>query len=251
MPDMNDSVLYGQIVPFFHTLLADYRAGNVTANHAMQYAVALFLCGRSGAGKDTLRWHLLEHVSRLGRVVTTTTRPPEVRGGRQEVHGEDYFFVSPEQFDDMWQKGGLLERDTFACNHYGCSVEGILASLALGKVPILQITYEGVQVVRQKLDADGRARGIFISAPRSVVEERIRLRAKHTNAVVDESSLARRLDEGDEEEQRFRPHFISPFGVVVNNVQIETAQSEILAHAQLMVDALLTACHRKVLTAVG
>lgn len=247
---MNDFVLYGQIVPFFQTLLADYRAGNVTANHAMQYAVALFLCGRSGAGKDTLRWHLLEHVSRLGRVVTTTTRPPEIRGGRHEMHGEDYFFVSPEQFEYMWQKGDLLERDCFALNNYGCSVEGILTSLALGKVPILQITYEGVRLVRQKLDADGRARGIFISAPRNVVEERIRLRAKNTHTVVDEASLARRLDEGDNEEQRFRPHFVSPFGVVVNNVQIETAQSEILAHARLMVDTLLTACHRKVLTAI-
>lgn len=238
---MKPPVLSGDIAPFFTQLLGRYLADEVTAASAMRYVVALFICGRSGAGKDTLRRYLIDNEPRLGRVITTTTRPPEQRNGRMEVHGEDYYFVTRERFAEMWQNGDLLEQDTFAHNSYGCSVEGVLRVLASGKIPILQITFEGVDAILPKLDYL-RGRGIFISASRQVVEARIRHRAKHDGKSIDERALALRLQEGDEEELFFKPRFTEPFGVVVLNDDLAAAQAEIWGHAQRMVAYLNSAC---------
>jgi guanylate kinase len=246
MPDMNADVLQDVVAPFFQVQLIDYRAGKINAEQAMRCAVAFILCGRSGAGKDTLRAHLLTNEPRLGRVITTTTRQPENRGGQMETHGKDYFFVSPAEFDAGWKKGDLLERDAFAGNHYGCSVEGVLVSLAFGKIPILQITGRGVQAVLPKFDNAERSRGVFVSATRQTVCQRLVQRATQTSGRINKQSINRRLDEGDEEEQQFRPMFDLPFGEVVVNESLEAAQRRILQIVQPMVGYLVGMCQQQI-----
>ncbi len=64
------------------------------------------ISGPSGAGKSTLVQRLLAHPElRLTVSVSATTRSP--RPG--EVPGRDYFFVTPEQFEQMRVRGELLE----------------------------------------------------------------------------------------------------------------------------------------------
>ena len=59
----------------------------------------------SGTGKTTLLRRLLASDSGLRFSISYTTRPPR----SQESHGREYFFVTPEEFFQLRDQGGLLE----------------------------------------------------------------------------------------------------------------------------------------------
>ena len=65
----------------------------------------IILSAPSGAGKTTLCRALVEDDDRICYSVSATTRPQ--RG--QEIDGEDYFFLSDDDFDRMRDQDGLLE----------------------------------------------------------------------------------------------------------------------------------------------
>jgi guanylate kinase len=68
----------------------------------------IVITGPSGTGKDAVANELLKHPSssRLKRLVTCADRPP--RPG--EIHGIDYFFVTPGELDEMAASGKLVEK---------------------------------------------------------------------------------------------------------------------------------------------
>lgn len=75
----------------------------------------LVISGRPAAGKDFVA-ALLEQPEfsqfNLSRLVTCASRPPRLNAatGRQEVHGVDYIFVSPEELERMEINGELVEK---------------------------------------------------------------------------------------------------------------------------------------------
>ena len=68
------------------------------------------LMGTSGAGKTTLVRHLMEQLPVLQFSVSATSR--EKRD--HEIHGKDYFFLSPEQFRAHIHSNDFLEWDRAA-----------------------------------------------------------------------------------------------------------------------------------------
>jgi guanylate kinase len=73
------------------------------------------IAGPSGSGKTSLTNALLEIHPTLTRGITVTTRAP--RSG--ETEGKDYYFVTPDQFDEMATNGSLLESDSAYGESYG------------------------------------------------------------------------------------------------------------------------------------
>ena len=63
------------------------------------------LVGKSGSGKDTVVKKLAERNSDLFKAVSTTTRPQR----ESEVDGEDYYFVTQDQFMDRIQNNEFWE----------------------------------------------------------------------------------------------------------------------------------------------
>jgi THO complex subunit 1 len=96
----------------------------------------IVISGPSGTGKGTLIKMLMDkHPKVLGKKVSHTTRPPR----QDEVHGEDYLFVSKEEFDILLDGDGFLEYNNYNGDDYGTSrkvVEGIIAQ---EKVPIMEM----------------------------------------------------------------------------------------------------------------
>ena len=72
--------------------------------------ILITISGPSGAGKSTLE-RLAEERLGIRRLISTTTRPK--REG--EVHGKDYFFVSPDSFD----RDAMVESKEFNGHWYG------------------------------------------------------------------------------------------------------------------------------------
>ena len=95
----------------------------------MQTGSLFLVSAPSGAGKTSLVNAALEADSQLVVSVSHTTRP--ARGG--EVDGENYFFVSDDQFVQMIDEGKFLEHANVFGKRYGTSKAEVAAKRALGQ----------------------------------------------------------------------------------------------------------------------
>lgn len=107
----------------------------------------IVLSGPSGVGKGTVRKAIFEQNNNdFQYSISMTTREP--RPG--EVNGEDYFFVSKEEFENEIQTGGMLEYAKYVDNYYGTPLKYVNETLDSGKDVFLEIEVNGAMQVRAK-----------------------------------------------------------------------------------------------------
>lgn len=75
----------------------------------------LVISGPSGAGKSTVIGKLMELREDVCFSVSVTTRPARPN----EEDGKDYFFVTPQRFQELAEGGFLLEHAEYVGNRYG------------------------------------------------------------------------------------------------------------------------------------
>ncbi len=75
----------------------------------------IIITGPTASGKDAIMHHLLKENPGFLKIVTATTRSPR----RFEKEGVDHYFLSRQRFDEMKQKGELLETNEYSGNLYG------------------------------------------------------------------------------------------------------------------------------------
>ena len=177
----------------------------------------LVISGPSGAGKSTVIGKLMELRDDVCFSVSVTTRQP--RPG--EVDGRDYFFVTPQHFQELADGGYLLEHAEYVGNRYGtprCYVEQRLLE---GKSVILDIEVQGAGQIQKNCP---EAVSIFILPPSGAELER-RLRGRNTDS---EEKIRERLLQAKRECAE-----AGKYGYIVLNDDPEAAARE--------VDAILTA----------
>ena len=103
------------------------------------------LAGPSGAGKTTLAHHLIKKFKFTVFSVSTTTRP--LRGS--EIEGEDYFFVSREEFKRMIENDYFLEYAEVHGHLYGTSRDWVRKELSSGRSVILDIDVQGALQIKE------------------------------------------------------------------------------------------------------
>ena len=141
------------------------------------------ISGSSGVGKGTVIKEFLKRNPDFKLSVSCTTRAP--REG--EKHGENYFFLSKEEFVTCVEKGEFLEWAEFSGNMYGTKRPYVDEKLALGKNLILEIDTKGALNVKKIMP---EATLIFILPP-SFEELEARLRGRHTET---EEAIQKRLE---------------------------------------------------------
>ena len=141
------------------------------------------ISGSSGVGKGTVIKEFLKRNPDFKLSVSCTTRAP--REG--EEHGENYFFLSKEEFITCVEKGEFLEWAEFSGNMYGTQKAYVQEKLSLGKNMILEIDTKGALNVKKIMP---EANLIFILPP-SFEELEARLRGRHTES---EEAIQKRLD---------------------------------------------------------
>lgn len=118
----------------------------------------IVLSGPSGVGKGTIVKAVMQRYPNLRYSVSATTRA--MRPGEQD--GVNYFFVSRAQFEDMIQKGELLEYAQYVGNYYGTPEKSVDESLSRGYDVLLEIDVQGALQIRERRPD---AILIFIAAP--------------------------------------------------------------------------------------
>ena len=161
----------------------------------------------SGSGKSTLVGQLMKAVPALRFSVSYTTRAP--RG--QEKNGQDYFFVSRDEFEARIQSGEFLEWAQVFGNYYGTHQSELDRAGAEGVDLVLDIDVQGARQLKERIPA---AVSIFILAPsRKVLEQRLRSRSQDSEPVIE-----RRLREAAEEIRNY-----SQYDFVLVNHEVATS----------------------------
>ncbi len=148
----------------------------------------------SGAGKTTIVKPVLQTLPAISFSVSHTTRQP--RPG--ELDGNDYHFVSKEQFEKVRDNNGFLEWAEVHGNYYGTSQQTVTQMLGNGNDIILDIDVQGAAQLREKKDLP--ATFLFI-APPSLTELEKRLLGRQTETP---ESLQTRLHNAKKEMQAIR-----------------------------------------------
>jgi guanylate kinase len=183
----------------------------------MQTGSLFLVSAPSGAGKTSLVNAALEADSQLVVSVSHTTRP--ARGG--EVDGENYFFVSDDQFVQMIDEGKFLEHANVFGKQYGTSKAEVAAKRALGQDVILEIDWQGAQQVREAIPD---AISVFVLPP-SVEELAARLTSRGEDTA---QSIEKRLGEAKLDMSQ-----AIHFDYLVINADFETALQDVasIVHA--------------------
>lgn len=147
------------------------------------------ISGPSGVGKGTVCARLKQLHPEAYYSVSWTTRPP--RPG--ELDGQDYHFVTVDEFRALIDEGKLLEwAVVHGSNYYGTPSEPVREALESGRHVVLEIDLQGARQVKQNLP---EARLVFLTPP-SWGELVARLRRRGTE---DEATQQRRLATAREE----------------------------------------------------
>jgi len=107
----------------------------------------IVLSGLSGVGKDTVLNDLRKSGLNAFFSVSATTRAR--RSGEKE--GVDYYFVSPEKFQQMIEADELLEWATVYGNRYGIPREPVRQAIERGQDVIVKIDVQGAATVKKNV----------------------------------------------------------------------------------------------------
>jgi guanylate kinase len=105
----------------------------------------IVISGPSGAGKDSILQSMKERHLPFHFVVTATTRPRRA----SEVEGEDYFFVSKEEFASMIDEDELIEYAVVYGDYKGIPKKQVRDALGSGRDVVLRIDVQGAETVRK------------------------------------------------------------------------------------------------------
>lgn len=112
----------------------------------MSKGFLMVLSGPSGSGKGTVSAALMKKNKEIVFSTSVTTRTP--RPG--EVNGENYFFVSVDEFENMVQNDGLLEYAFVHTNYYGTPKEFVFNEIEKGEIVLLEIDVQGVLQIKKR-----------------------------------------------------------------------------------------------------
>jgi guanylate kinase len=166
----------------------------------------------SGAGKTTIVHHLLKKIPGLEFSVSATTR--KARG--DEKDGEDYYFISKEEFLHWIAKKQFVEfEEVYSGTFYGTLRTEIERIWDEGKTVIFDIDVEGGLHLKRKYD--GSALAVFVQPPSlEVLKQRLTGRGTDSHEKLQERFAKA------EKELNYAPQF----DIILKNHDLQTACEE-------------------------
>lgn len=148
--------------------------------------LAFVVTGPSGAGKNSVIDRVMTKLPGLIYSVSYTSRPRRP----SEVDGEDYVFVTRQQFTQRIESGDFLEHVTYLDDHYGTSRSQLEDFISQDLDVILNIEVTGAKTLQSSDMGPIKVLYVFLT-PSSTEELESRLRKRNTE---DEAKIQRRLE---------------------------------------------------------
>ena len=165
------------------------------------------ISGPSGVGKTTICRALVDQLG-AQLSVSATTRP----AGSGERNGEDYLFLSAQQFKQHLDKGDFLEHAEVFGHSYGTLTGPVMEALQAGRIVVLEIDVNGAKQIRQRFD---RAKMFFILPPAPAsLSDRLNTRRRDARTVI-----AERLAKADGEVRFARESGCYDYTIVNDNLE--------------------------------
>jgi guanylate kinase len=174
----------------------------------------LVLSSPSGAGKTTLSRRLLEYDSNVVLSISVTTRKKRA----SEMEGRDYHFINRHEFDELVEKGALLEWAEVFDNYYGTPKKPVMEALAAGRDVLFDIDWQGTNQLSKSAPAD--VASVFVLPP-SIPELERRL---HTRAQDDYETIHRRMAKAADEMSHW-----NEYNYIIVNRDLDQAFTEVKA----------------------
>ena len=126
------------------------------------------LSSPSGTGKTTLAKKIAQSNTNFSISVSHTTRKPRPN----EINGEDYYFVSRQEFENLIKGNNFFEYANIFDNNYGTLKKPVLELLSNGKDVLFDIDWQGTKQLKKIKNLSLVA--IFILPPSlKVLKERL------------------------------------------------------------------------------
>ena len=166
----------------------------------------------SGAGKTTIVRHLLGKFDHLAFSISATTRQRR----NYEIEGKDYYFISPEQFQELIAEGAFVEwEQVYANQYYGTLKSEVERLWKAQKSIIFDIDVKGALSIKRVYPENALA--VFIRPPsEAVLIDRLKKRQTETP-----QSLEKRINKIKEELS-----YQDKFDVVLVNDDLDQALKE-------------------------
>ena len=174
---------------------------------------AIIFSAPSGSGKTTIVKHLLENNPDLGFSISASTRD---KRGRSEKNGQDYYFLTPEEFKKKIDNNEFVEwEEVYEGNFYGTLKSEVERIWREGKNVIFDVDVKGGMNLKKYFGPQALA--IFVKAPSlEVLKERLNDRGTESP-----ESLSRRLFKAT-----FEMSFQDKFDTVLVNEDLHSSLRE-------------------------
>lgn len=132
----------------FEDILASYLI-SPDAQKVLKKLQMVLIIGATGTGRNLLSKNLVAS-DRYYYIVSDTTRPPQVRDGKLEQNGVEYFFRSEEEMLAELKAGNFLEAELIHEQQVsGISMRELKKALASGKIAFTETDLAGVLNVKK------------------------------------------------------------------------------------------------------
>lgn len=146
----------------------------------MNHRKVILFSAPSGSGKTTIIREILKRFDCFEFAISATSRQP--RAGEED--GKDYYFLTPEAFEQRVQADDFLEwEEVYAGTRYGTLKSEINRIWDNGHVIIFDVDVKGGMNLKQYFGSDALA--IFVMPPSvEVLESRLRTRGTECEEAI-------------------------------------------------------------------
>ncbi|XP_077741017.1 MAGUK p55 subfamily member 4 [Canis aureus] len=187
----------------------------------------IVLVGPSGVGVNELRRQLIElNPNHFQSAVPHTTRSKK----SYEMDGREYHYVSKETFESLVYSHRMLEYGEYKGHLYGTSVDAVQTVLDEGKICVMDLEPQGIQVARTQ---ELKPYVIFIKPSNMSCMKQSRKNAKMiTDYFVDMKFKDEDLQEMEDLAQKMETQFGQFFDHVIVNDNLQDACAQLLSAVQ-------------------
>ncbi|WP_029074155.1 guanylate kinase [Kaistia adipata] len=194
---------------------------SVAGNSPSRRGLMLVLSSPSGAGKSTIARHLMAEDKDIVLSVSVTTRARRP----SEIDGVHYHFIDQPTFNQLRDKGDLLEWAEVHGNCYGTPRAPVEAWLTSGKDVLFDIDWQGADQVAKAMPED--LVRIFVLPPTMAeLASRLVRRAEDAPDVI-----AKRLANARAEIQHWRDY---DYVLINKDLQTSLEKAQAILYAERM-----------------